>query len=161
MTAYHVSWTFCIISGHSVSSHVTAYHVIWTFCVISGHSVSSHVTAYHVSWTFCIISGQSVSSHVTAYRVSGELDVLYHFWTFCIIDSCNKFGDFATAKPLSAVFPWFLCKNMRRGGYYAIICGFQENMRFNVENTKICDLMQKIEKYAISHVPHLNHVPGR
>ena len=146
---YHI-WTFCIISRDCLSRELDVLCHIWTFCIISRDCLSRELDVLYHIWTFCISSRDCLSR---------ELDVLYHFWTFCIIDSCNKFGDFATAKPLSAVFPWFLCKNMRRGGYYAIICGFQENMRFNVENTKICDLMQKIEKYAISHVPHLNHVP--
>ena len=34
-------------------------------------------------------------------------------------------------------------------------------MRFHAEKSKICDLMRKIEKYAVSHVAHLNHVPVR
>ena len=68
----------------------------------------------------------------------------------------NRFDLFATL-----VFMLQLCENMRREGSYAKTCGFNRNMRFHAEKVKICDLMRKIQKYAVSHVPHLNRVPDR
>ena len=86
-------------------------------------------------------------------------DILQHIWN--LLQRSSDRGAFATIGDLFAtlVFMLQLCENMRREGSYAKTCGFNRNMRFHAEKVKICDLMRKIQKYAVSHVPHLNRVP--
>ena len=77
-------------------------------------------------------------------------------------DTSGEHGTFAVEVDhcVSLFLMLQLCENMRREGNYAKTCGFNRNMRFHVEKLKICDLMRKIQKYAVSHVPHLNRVLG-
>ena len=134
---------------------------------------------FSASGTFCNTYGtfcNSITWHLTrAWDILQHIwdvlqhiwDVLQHIWDILqhiwnLLQRSSDRGAFATIGDLFAtlVFMLQLCENMRREGSYAKTCGFNRNMRFHAEKVKICDLMRKIQKYAVSHVPHLNRVPG-
>ena len=125
---------------------------------------------FSASGTFCNTYGTFCNNCIT-WHLTRAWDVLQHMGRFAthMGHFATHMKSFATKQrsrsfgnnrwPFATLFFMLqLCENMRREGSYAKKCGFNRNMRFHAEKVKICDLMRKIEKYAVSHVPHLNHV---